>query len=643
VNRRNLTIIGVAPPNFRGAFGSRRCDLWVPFTMARELGAAEKTTFEDGGLRNIYTFARLARGTRIGAANAAAGAIAARMAERDPQGHRGFGAVFEPMWRSRLHGRAAFLAPMLVLAGVSLLVLAIVCANVANLLLARSVGRLPEFAVRCALGARAVRLARQCFLETLLLSSAGAVIGVPMTLWMTDAASLLLPPLARAGAIPIEMDGRILAFAFLVCVVAALVSSAAPAIFVLRSDVNTTLREGGRSGSSGTRSHRLRSLLVVAEVALALVVLVGAGLFFRSYRNVTSMDPGFDRNGVLQANMSISNAGYPVEELDRFCRRLSERLEAAPGVSAVGYADYAPLWAADGPYNAALPEGFVPEHQQDIEVHRTLISPGYFGLLKIPLVEGRDFAGSDDRAAAPVMIVNQAFAKRYYGGGSPVGRRVRVRGVWRTVVGMVRDSRYFSFTETPRPHFYLPFRQAYELGQNIVFFMRARGGPEAAVSTLRREAVSLDPHAGAFTAAPLAEYNELMLIPLKLAASLLAALAIIAFLLAGVGLYGVTSYTVSRRTRELGIRIALGAKPAAVLGIVVREGMLLALGGVACGLALVAASMRLVAGFLAGVGPFDPLTIGCASLFLIGVTAIASFVPARRATRIEPVTALRSE
>lgn len=643
VNRHELTIIGVTPPEFRGAMAGMQCDVWVPFTMGQVLGAIENDTFRDSSLRNVYMFARLAPATGIGRARAELAAVAQRIAAAEPVSHRGFGATFEPMWRAQLHGRAAFLQPMLILMAVSLLILVIVCANVANLLLARSVGRLREFGVRSALGAGRWRLARQSFTETLMLASGGALVGVPLALWLTDSASLLLPKLARAGSIPIEMDGRVLAFAVVICLAAAFASSAAPVFFVLRSDVNVTLREGGRSSSAGTRSHRLRATLVISEVALALVVLIGAGLFFRSYRNVNAIDPGFDRTGVLLARFPMASGGYSAEELERFCVRLRERLEPAPGIAAVTYADYAPLWSTDGPYTSASPKGFVPRSPEDLKVHRTSVAPGYFGLLKIPLLEGRDFTERDDRKAEPVMIVDQAFAKRFYGGASPVGRQVLVWKKWFTVVGMVRDSKYFSFTEVSRPHFYLPFRQSYQLGQNLVFFVRANGDPDAAISTMRSAAVSLDPNSSSFTAAPLAEYNALLLFPLKLAANLLAVLGVIAFLLAAVGLYGVMSYAVSQRAQEMGIRMALGAKPHQVLGIVVRQGLLLTAGGVAIGLALALGSMRLLASFLVGVSPFDPLTFLAASFFLAAVAAVASFLPAQRVTRIDPFTALRSE
>jgi predicted permease len=643
VNRHELTVVGVTPPKFRGAMAGMVCDIWIPFTMGQVLGAIDNANFRDPSIREVYMFARLAPGAAIGSARDELAAVARRIVARDPTGHRGFSATFEPMWRSQLHGRAAFLQPMLVLMAVSLLILVIVCANLANLLLARSVGRLREFGVRAALGAGRWRLARQCFTETLPLAFVAALLGVELALWMTDSASSLLPRMARAGSIPIEMDGRIMAFAILMCMAAAFASSAAPVFFVLRSDVNVTLREGGRSSTAGTRSHHLRGALVVSEVALALLVLIGAGLFFRSYRNVNSIDPGFDRTGVLLAQFPIASGGYSLEELQRFCLRLRERLEPAPGVAAVSYADYAPLVATDGPYTAAFPKGFVPRHPEDVKVHRTSIAPGYFRLLKVPILEGRDFTEDDDSKSGQVMIVDQAFARRFYGGASPVGRQVQVWKKWFTVVGLVRDSKYFSFTEVSLPHFYLPFRQSYQAGQRILFFVRTNADPDSAISTIRREAVALDPNAGGLTAAPLAEYNALLLFPLKLAASLLAALGVMAFLLAAVGLYGVMSYAVSQRTHEIGIRMALGARPRQVLGALLRRGALLVSGGLAIGLMLALASMRALAAFLVGISPFDPLTFIAASLFLAAVAVVAGFLPARRATRIDPFTALRSE
>ncbi len=643
INRHDLTVIGVTPPEFRGAMPGSRQDLWIPMTMTAVLGARDERGFTVRSVRNVYMIGRLAPGASFAEARSEAALVARAFVDLDPAGHRGFTATVEPAWRSTIHRRAALLQPMLVLLAVSFLILAIVCANVANLLLARSVQRLREFGLRAALGAGAWRIARQNLAEALPLALAGSLAGIPLALWMTDSASLLLPRMARADSIPIQMDLRILAFAAIVSVGAMLLASLAPVLFVLRADVNVALHEGGRTGTGGARSNRMRGLLVVAEVSLALVVLIGAGLFYRSYQNANSIDPGFDRNGVLVASFHLGSSGYSVDELQKFSSQLKERLEPAPGITAVAYADYAPLWASDGPYTAVQPKGFTPRNSDDLKVHVTVVSPGYFDLLKIPLLEGRDFTDKDDPDAERVMLVDQAFARRFFEGASPVGREAAVRGKSYRIVGLVRDSKYFSYTEISKPHFYLPFRQAYLQGQQALFFIRTGLDPERTIGVIRSRAMALDPNSGGFSAAPLAEYNELLLIPLKLAAGLLAALGVIAFVLSAVGLYGVMSYTVSQRTRELGIRMVLGARPREVLGVVVRQGMLLAGAGVAGGLLLALASMRLLGTFLVGISPFDPLTFLAAALFLGAVAAIASFLPAHRATRMDPATALRSE
>jgi predicted permease len=643
VNRRNLTVIGVMPARFRGAMGAGPCAVWVPFSMSAQLGTMEKESFSDPALRNLYMFARLAARANLAETRARVQSIAQRLAADRPANLRGFSATVEPFWRSRLHGRAASLQPVLILMAVSLLVLAIVCANVANLLLSRSVARAGEFAVRCALGASRLRLARQCLLETLLLCAAGALIGLPLSLWMLDAAALFIPKPARANSIHIETDGRILAFAAVMCLVATFASSAAAMLFLSRARLAATLREFGRSGSAARRSHRLRTALAVAESALALVVLTGAGLLVRSYRNFNSISPGFDRTGVLLADFSAAAGRYPIADLQRACARLRDRLEATAAIAAVAYADYAPLFASDGPYHTTQPEGFVPRSPEELKVHRTAVSPGYFGLLKIPLLEGRDFLESDDPDATQVMIVNQAFVRRFYGGGSPVGRRVMVRGKWRTIVGLAADNKQFSVTEAAAPHFYLPFRQWYLQGAHILFFLRVKGDPEAPIPALRVEAAALGLADAGLDAAPLADRNALLLTPIRFAAGLLGALGAIALLLAGIGLYGVISYAVSQRTREIGIRIALGAGPAEVLRIFTVEGVSLALAGMACGLPLTAVATSLLATVLVGVSAFDPLMSAFACLFLIGVAAIASLVPALRATRIQPLAALRSE
>jgi predicted permease len=644
LNRRNFTILGVTPPDFRGAMPGTITDIWVPITMGIELGVMEKDTFRDPLLRNVYPFARLAPAASLAQARGELANAAAGLVSRDPIGHRGFGATLEPMWRARIHGRSAFLQPTLGLLAVSLLVLAIVCGNVANLLLGRSASRLQEFSIRVALGASRWRLTRLLFVETLLLSLTGAVFALPLAMWMVDALVLLLPPMARADALRFELDPRILTAAALLAVTAAGASTVAPLLFVLRASINDTLRGGGRSGRAGARSTTLRTALIVSQVAVAQIVLIGAGLTFQSYRNAAQSRLGFNPDRVLLADFSIASGGHSDQELRSFCLLLRDTMNASPSVTAVSFADYAPLWSTDGAYSTVRPEGFLPANPADLKVHRTAIAPGYFPLLEIPLLEGRDFTDADTRSSSNVMIVDQAFARRFYNGASPIGRRVQLGKTSVTIVGLVQDSRYFSFTEAPKPHFYRPFDQAYQSGQRAVFFLKsASANPDAAIPALRAAVASVDPSYSGFAAAPLSEYNSLLLLPQQLAASLLNALGIIALVLAGIGIYGVMSYSISQRTQELGIRMALGARPMEVLGGILKQVLKVTSLGIAAGAILALAAGRILGSWLIGVAAFDPLTFLSSSLFLILIAALATVIPAWRATHLDPLTALRSD
>lgn len=643
LNRRKFAIVGVAPPEFRGALAGVTTDIWVPLTMGIELGVLEKGTFRDPLMRNLYPFVRLAPDASLDQARSELTAAASGLAARDPIGHRGFGATLDPLWRARIHGRSLFLQPMLGLLAVSLLVLGIVCGNVANLLLGRSASRLQEFRIRMALGASGWRVARLLFVETLLLSLMGAVLALPLAMWMVDGLVLLLPRMARADAMRFELDPRVLTAAMLLAVAAAIASSVAPLLFILRSGTPDSLHLGSRSGRAGVRSHGLRTALVVSEVAVAQLVLVGAGLTFQSYRNAAETGTGFNASGVLVADFSVVAGGRSEGELQAFCMRLRDRVVPSTAITAAAYADYAPLWSTDGAYNTVRPEGFLAANPSDLKVHRTSVSPGYFSLLEIPFLEGRDFSESDAAQAAEVMIVDQAFARRFYGGASPVGRRVALGKKTVTIVGMVKDSRYFSFTEAPRPHFYRPFRQAFQTGQRAIFFLKSSGDAESALAELRDAAKAIDPGLSGFAAAPLAEYNAILLLPQKLAATLLNVLGLIALVLAGIGLYGVTSYAVSQRTQELGIRMALGARPVEVLGDIVRQVLRVTAFGIGIGALLALATGRILGSWLVGVGDFNVLAFSYSSLFLLLIATLATAIPAWRAMRVDPYTALRSD
>jgi predicted permease len=642
VNRHQLTVAGVAPPEFRGTMPGLAFDIWIPVTLGVELGMVGESTFSVRGDRKLYAVARLKPGVTIEQARAEAASTASNLAAAYPRTNRGRNATILPAWEFHSAAPGLLLGPLRILMAVAVVVLLIVCANVANLLLARSVSRQKEFGIRLALGAGKARLARQLFTETLLLAGLGALVALPLVFWMWDSLPSLVPKIGAPVGIELRLNGQILGFMILTCVTAAVISGVAPALFSARSDVNETLKEGGRGGSAGAHSHRMRSFLVVCEVALAAVALAGAGLFARSFQNARTIDPGFDKTNVLLSRFYMGSSGYSSQEVQQFCLRLREQLQSAPGILNVSYADYAPLGSSGGPYTSVEVEGFVPAPEQSMAINRYLVAPGYFGLLRIPLLSGRDFAESDDAQAAPVLIVSETFARRFFHGSNPVGRKIRCWGKWRTVVGLAKDAKYFDVAEAPRPHFYAPMRQAYG-GQDVYFYAKTAGDPIQAIPTLRREVAGVDPNAGAFFPMPLSAWTEVTLLPQKVAASMLGALGLISLVLAAVGLYSVMAYAVSQRTHEIGIRMALGAQPRDVLGMVVRQGMTLTLAGLAAGIAGALAGARLVASLLVHVSAADPATFAAVALFLGSVALAASYVPARRATRVDPIASLRCE
>ncbi len=642
LNRRELTIIGVAPPEFRGSLTGVVFDVWAPITMATDMGTGAGT-LNSRGCRDITsTIARLKPGVTVEQASAEAAAVAKELAATYPDSNRGIDALAVRVRESHLGASAILSKPLFILMGVCLLLFVIVCANVANLMLSRAVARQKEFGIRLAMGARHGRLARQLLTEALLLAAAGACGGLMLMLWLGDALIALLP----RQDVPLDFGGGIslatLGFAIAAAVLASLLSGAAPALVLARSKMNEALKEGGRSGGSGAHTHRLRSALVLAEIALATVALTGAALFYRSFRNACAIQPGFDMSGVSVSQFYLSYAGYSAQEQRQFCRTIRERLESVAGVEGVTYSDFVPMSIAGSPYHQLEVEGYVPAPNEQMTVHRATTPPGYFKLLGIPLLDGRDFTEQDDEGKPLAIVVNQTFARRYFQGRNPIGRTVRVGGQPATVVGLVKDVKYHSPLESPIPFFYVPFRQWFYPGLNFSVFIKAHGDPMRLTPVLRREALALNPDA-MFTTIRLEEAAATALYVQKVASMLLSVVGGVCLLLAAIGLYSVMSFAVTQRTREMGVRMALGASPADVRLLILREGLWLTLPGLVAGAALAALGARLVSGALVRVGPADPAAFGCAALFLGAVALIACYVPALRATRVDPINALRWE
>jgi len=655
VNQHELTVVGVADPAFHGSFAGEAFDLWVPYMLQPELNGVDEWMLRDRANRNMFGIARLKPGVTLEQARGELASLATRMAVADADTNQGLSATMLPLANSHFGPQSLLLAPLSILMGVCGVLLLIVCANVANLLLARATMRQKEFSTRLALGAGRARLARQVVTEILLLSIAATVCGMVVTLWMSHILVDLLPPARLSLALDLHLNPRVFAFSALLCLVTTFAASLFPALQAGRTNLNENLNEAGRSAVGGVRSHRLRSSLVVAEVSLALVALIGAALFVRGFAATRQIDPGFHPDHVLLSQFYLASNGYSLEQRKEFTRRLGEKLQSAPGITDVAWSDFVPLGFDAGSWEHLEVRGYNPSRDENMKIYRNIISPDYLQLLGIPMLEGRNFTAHDDEKSPLVMIVNQAFVDHFFAGRSPIGRQIHGWGEWITVVGVVANSKYHYLSEAPLPYFYVPFRQMYRADLDLAFFVRTQGNPETALSLVRQKAREIDPAVTVFDAAPLSEYMGASLYPQKVAASLLSVLGVLSVVLAAVGLYSVMAYSVAQRTHEIGIRMALGARPADVLRLVVRQGFSLVLAGLAVGLCLSLAVSRSIAAMsifgssmdtptkLLGVSATDPLTYAGAILLLLAVAFFATWIPARRAAAVEPMTALRCD
>jgi predicted permease len=642
VNQHELTVIGVTPRGFRGTMPGLVFDLWTPLKMAFPLGMQSDRGIQARGNHWLYGLARLAPGVSVRQACAEAATYSRGLESAFPRSNRGVAAQIVPVWEFPGAAPSVLLKPLRILMAIALLLLLIVCANVANLLLARTIARRRELSIRLAVGAQRFHIARQLFTETVLLGAAAAVIGLMLAAWMGDVLPALIPKVGIHVAVGFALSWRVLAFTVGACLAAALLSGMMPALWWLRADLNPALKEGGRSGGRGLYSNRARGLLVVAEVAVATLAVVSAGLFVRSFQSARSIHPGFERDNLALVRFYLASTGFTADQTQQFSLRLRDQLRIAPGVAGAAYSDYAPLGASAGPYDEIAVQGYMPRPTESMQVNNYRVSPGYFAVMRTPLLDGRDFLETDDSTAPPVIIVNQTFARRYFGSPTAVGRRVKVGRVWTTVIATAQDSKYFDIAEAPRPHFFVSFR-AQGSGTGQLYFLLRTASLPVAIAGLRSQVASVDGRAAAFDAMPFGEWSDITLLPLKVAASLASGLGLISLLVAAVGLYSVMAYAVSQRTQEIGIRMALGARPLDVLGDVLLRGMALTTAGLAAGMVAAIAVTRLISGMLVNVSATDPATFGGAAAFLIAVALLASYLPARRATHIDPIRALHCE
>ena len=626
------TVIGAGA---RGLSVPQEVDVWATLLTDTTLG--RRNDF-------LEVVGRLAPGTDLRGANEELTTIARRLEGEYPNSNAGWGVELVGL-QERVVGE---IRPALVLfMGAVGLVLLIACANVANLMLSRVAAREREVTIRAALGASRRRLVTQLLTESVLLALAGGVLGLGLAVWGVHALQAL-----DAGTIPrlseIGVGGAALAFALVLSVATGLLFGVVPAVRVLDYDLRAGLGEGGRGSAGHRAAGRTRSLLVLAEVALACVLLVGAALLLRSFAQLQRTDPGFLPGGVLTARVTLPRVSYSEEaKQTAFGNALLERLQALPGVSAAAIASDPPL-GDNLPYWGFAIEGEAPppaDVVEDAAVYR--VSPAYFGTFRIPLLQGRQFDAGDRAEALQVALVSETFARRYWPNRSPLGARITLgnpldsTSTWMTIVGVVGDVRQEGPAAPAYPQLYLPLEQS--PGRSIVIALRTAGDPGALTPGVKRAVASLDPGLALGRVATMDERLAGVMARPRVNAALLGGFAATALVLAALGIYGVIAYGVSQRTRELGIRMALGARSNDVLRLVLRQGLRPVVAGLALGLAAAAAGSRALRGLLYGVAATDLATYGVVAVFLAVVALVASYLPARRAATADPVTALRAE
>lgn len=651
VNGYPFTVIGVAPPHFSGSIRGVQADIWVPYVMRGVLSLGAGGTQGDvelmrRGDRGLFIIGRLAPGATLATVQASFDVIARRLHEAYPQywsdmheEPRAITLLSERDSRVLPQLRGAVVGFFALLMTVVGLMLLICCANVANLLLARAASRRSELSIRLALGAARGRLVRQLLTETAVIALLGGAVGLLIAKWAMGLLMAFKPPLPVPVALDISLDGRVLAFTALVTAFTGFIAGAAPALGAARLDLVSSLK-GSTSGSGGRRRRpALRNVLVVSQVATCVILLTMAGLLLRSLRAAQNADLGFDPSGIAVFSMELGSQGYSEARGRAFYDDLLGRVVSHPGVRAASLAESTPLGLAYSRRGVGV-EGYQPERGEELEFGANIVGPGYFGVMFIPLERGREFTARDRAGSLPVAIVNQSFARRFWPGEDPIGKRIQVGDQPREVIGIAHDSKTRSLNESPAPFFYLPYLQRYQ--PKMTLEVRSARGAAVIIPVVRREIAVLDRDLPV-QSGTMEEALGLSLLPQRAGATLLGIFSALGLVLASIGLYGVVAYAVAQRTRELGIRVALRAESSDIYRVVLGHGAKLTVLGLVIGIVAALMLARLARGVLFGVSPADPLTLSSVAAILAAVALMASYIPARRATRVDPLTALREE
>lgn len=638
INGHPFTILGVAPADFHGTIVGVDAEYFVPMLMQPQALPGESLT--DRNPTFVHILGRRKPQVTIEQAQAEFSTLAANLAKEYPNESRNVGAYVAPVWKAH-YGVQDFLRSVFgFLMTAAVFVLLIACVNVANLLLARGAAREEELAVRTALGAARGRLVRQLLMESLLLAAIGGVCGVLLASWGVRLLDIFVPPLHLPIALSVGLNGTVLLFAMGVTLLTGFLFGLMPALRASRVDLNAALKEGGGRSHIGG-GQRLHNMLVVSEMVLATVLLVVAGLLVRSVHNAEEAGPGFRTQHVALAAFDLRANGYNRDQASQFFDRLAQNLRGESGVEEASTERYVPLWFTGRSYTPIEVEHYTPQQNEDMNIDLNVVGADYFRTVGIPMISGRDFSEQDRDGAPDVLIVNQTMAKRFWPGEDATGRQVRFWGHTWTVAGVAHDVKYHRMNEPPEAFMYLSQLQAG--GMDVNLLVRSQMPTTAAIGAIREAAHSLDPNVQPLETDDLSGLLHSSLFANRTAAGVATVLGGLGLLLAALGIYGVLSYSVSQRLREIGIRIAMGAQSRDILHLIGKKGLGLAALGAGMGAVISVALARAISSLLYGVTVVDPLTFVAVGVLLMIVSMAACWVPTRRATRVDPIDALRYE
>jgi predicted permease len=651
LNGHDFTVIGVAREGFSGTrFVGFIPDVWFPVSMHASVVADSEKWLENRGGQSFNVNGRLKPGVTIEQATASMNVYARELGDAYPRTDANLSVGMVPAASKTqpaitLLGYVPIVSALLM--GIVALVLLIACANVANLLLARASARRREIAIRLALGASRWRLIRQLLTESVLLSLAGGGLGLLLAQWANELVPLAGPRLDFATidfSYDLALDKRILGFTLLVSLLTGVIFGLLPALQASKPDIVTTLKGEAQSMASGMRRISLRNVLVVAQITLSLVLLISAGLFVRSMQHAQELNPGFESKRIMLASIDVGLHGYDEAKGRRFFKQIIDRVQSLPGVEAASMAGPLPLDAYENGGNVIV-EGYVPRYENErIEVGFSTVGHDYFRAMNTPIAEGRAFSEHDDQNSPSVVIVNETFARRFWPSQSAIGKRLQLGkagGPYYEIVGVAQDGKYYFLGEPPTEFMFFPLAQNYNGKMTLI--ARTTGQPGNLGENIRQEVASLDNELPVSGVKTMPVFLDRLLSGPKSIAGLASVFGVIALLVASVGLYGVMSYAVAQRSREVGIRMALGATTGDVLRLVLKEGLILIGAGVGIGLLTAVGAARLLSSFLYGVSQTDAMTFVAIPLLLTAVALIASYLPARRAAKVDPMVALRYE